>query len=802
MRNVVLFIVFLFINYYSCAQDTFDFYISNIGNDANAGHSKASPKKTIAGALLPLSNFEAANGSVKIGLKNSDIFNETFNPGYPVQMGTYFDNGAGKNFAIFNGTDVFDAGWARTSGTVNTFEQDIPLSGFTGYGINNVGGYSMVYVFEVDKILERTAPFTARKLLKFVSSLQEADNIPGSFYEPVTVAVNPKTIYLHTSDGTSPNNNSRYRYEVTVRDRAINSTYYENNHFERLWIRGFGAGNGMIPAGANTTFNRMIFGPGAGIHHLGLRGATISNSLFLPGPKNTNGYAVVFYDAQGFGRHNKITNSIFLDIKYPIYTHTSYGSNFGALELDNVIAFADTTESISFIETANNDTVLLNNVYSYEYKRGYNYGKAKYVAVKNSVFIDAEIAVAFSSYSTLASINNSYIRINGSFRAAGIAIGDSTKLILSNSIIHFKNRSAASGTNNALLGNFVAGNGRANNYADVTGNIFICDVDSTNYVLAATTSTTNGAASSNDHWQNNVYILLHGKKIIWNVTNRTSNGGRAEVQTFDQWRLQSGQDRKSLFFDLRNDPRGLKAIFVDPDIGDYTLANTQEANKIKELRAGMISPITCFLKKPTYEEAAKIIMNDFELTGNACRNPCLQNNIRINHQFNGSVLPGRKVQLQWNIEDERSVQHYEIVRSFGNSDFINIGSVTASAAAMYSFTDSTVLPGIEYRYSLVLVTKLGDKCYSAIQSAKIDYGKPISIYPNPSSGKIMLALNDYTGPVKIAVINVMGITVYSKEINSRYGVHPELDLSAQSKGFYRVKVQTDKNTSLQSFILQ
>ena len=800
MKSVLLFITLLFFNYYSSAQDAYNFYISNTGNDANSGQSKAFPKKTIAGAFTSISNLATDSGGVKIGFKSGDIFNETFNPGFPLQAGTYFEKGGSKNFAIFNGTDVFDRGWINTNSTANVFQQDILLSGFTGYGINNVGGYSMVYVFEIDKILERTAPFTARKLLKFVTSQQEADATPGSFYEPTTVAINPKTVYIHTSNGSSPNNNPMYRYEVTVRDRAFNSTYQENNHFERLWIRGYGAGNGMIPAGANTTFNRMIFGPGAGIHHLGLRGAVISNSLFLPGAKNTNGYAIVFYDAEGFNRHNKITNSIILNIKYPIYTHTSYGSNFGALELDNVIAFADSTESESFIESANTDTVLLNNVYTYKYKRGYNYGKAIYAAIKNSVFIDADIGIAFGNKNTLATINNCYFRINSNFRGGGVAMNDSTKLILSNSIVHFKNWSSPA--TGYVLGAFVAGNGRKDNYADVTGNIFICDVQAPNYVLAATARTNNGIASSNDRWQNNVYILLSGSKIVWYVTDRSTNRGAYEIETFDEWKLQSGQDKKSLFFDLRNDPRKLKAIFVDPDNGDYTLANTPEGNKIKELRAGMISPITCFLKRPTYEDAAKIIMNDWELTGNACRNPCLQNNIRINHQFNEILLPGRKVQLQWNIADERNVHHYEIVRAFGNSDFVNIGYVAAIAATNYSFTDSTVLPGIQYRYSLSLVTKLGDKCYSAIQSTKIEDGKPVSIYPNPSSGKIMLSLNDYTGPVKITVTNVMGVTVYSKEINNLYGIHPELDLSAQSKGFYWVRVQTDKNSSLQSLILK
>src|SRR5205085_3761319 len=141
-------------------------------------------------------------------------------------------------------------------------------------------------------------------------------------------------------------------------------------------------------------------------------------------------------------------------------------------------------------------------------------------------------------------------RINGSARAGGIALSDSTKLILSNSIIHYKNSNAGRPAG-SLLGAFVAGTGGKNNYADVTGNIFICDVDSANYVVVAGTSMNNGMPASNDRWQNNVYILVRGKKITWNATNRSIPGSRPEEITFEQWKMQSGQDKKSLYFDLR-----------------------------------------------------------------------------------------------------------------------------------------------------------------------------------------------------------------------------------------------------------
>jgi hypothetical protein len=80
-----------------------------------------------------------------------------------------------------------------------------------------------------------------------------------------------------------------------------------------------------------------------------------------------------------------------------------------------------------------------------------------------------------------------------------------------------------------------------------------------------------------------------------------------KTNSFEVWKQQSGQDSNSLFFDLRHDRRGLRAIFVDPENGNYELANTREGNEIAALRAGMTTPITCFLQRPSFEQAAFLV---------------------------------------------------------------------------------------------------------------------------------------------------------------------------------------------------
>ena len=799
--RVILFLINIF---FTCSwlqgQPVYDYYVSNSGNDAGAG-TPATPKRTLAGVNAAVLNASVIQGQcLKIGLKGGDIFNETFSPGFPVYAGGWYPFG-GKNFAVLKGSKDCNSGWEIQNS--NIYRQRINVNGFRGYGINTIGAYSYVYVFEIDRQLEVSSPLTARRMLSFVSSLSAVALSPGSFYQPPVTSPDSVELFIHTTDGASPNNHLRYRYEVCTRDWAFNSSYQQGNTFERLWVMGYGAGNGMIPAGANTTFNRMIFGPGAAVHHLGLRGAVINNSLFLPGPKNTGSYAVVFYDVEGFRRHNTIRNSIFMDIKYPVFVHKSGGSNFAALELDNVIAFADTTEAASFVECLDTDSVFVTNCYSDKYPYGYNASRARFAAIKNNVFRNCVNGIGFPTMDLTATINNNYISItnaNNGQRCNGIRMSSSNRLIVSNNIIHYKNQQAV--TAFPFVGYLFSGTGNNSGFINAYGNIFISDVAPGNYVVAGTANTENGPGTGHDTWRNNVYILLRGDDIQWMVTDRNSNHGRYETTSFAEWKLQSGQDRNSLFFDLRNDPRGLKAIFVDPDNGDYTLANTLEGNSIRNLRAGMVNPVTCFLKRPTYEEAAKIIMNDAVLTSNACRNPCNRGNIRSAYTLNTTIGTGKKVIVDWHINDESAVDRYEIMRSFGNNDFSAIASIPATSNINYTYTDSNVMAGIQYRYSIALVTKLNEKCYSSVTNVQTNDGRPVTVYPNPSTGRIMLGLNAYTGPVDITIHDVMGRKVYAKQVNAIYGMPVTIDLSNERKGFYWLQVQTNENSTKQGFVIQ
>jgi len=805
-----IFLLFVFFPCISFSQGKFDFYISNTGNDANPGTSELLPKRTLSATQSLLKQYADKNGNVSIGLNQGSVFNDMLYATSPLQVGTYSDNSNNNNFTILNGSDEFNTGWIKEASTLNIYKRDITLSGFTGNGINGIGQYSFVYVTEIDKQLEKTEPFTARKLLQFVSRKGEADSLPGTFYEQLTFAADsPITVFIHTSDGSSPNLNSRYRYEVTVRGRAISASKY-NSRFENLWVMGYGAGQGMLTGGSDSYYNKIIFGPGAAIHHVVLASGTINNSLFLPGPKNTDDGAVIFYDVEGLGRACYIQNTIFMDISTPIYMHTSYGTNYGLFQLDKVTAFADSTQGGLFMNTSNNDSVILNNLYTDKYTSAYANGSPKYLTINNSCFKDIVKAVGFSPNPVNAFLNNIFIRQKGPEFGSAISLGANTSLQLTNSIVHMI--SIQSDPNNGdRATNFILGTGGASNHIKATGNIFICDVNTHKALDAAVTNTDNGIGTSTDIWDNNVYVLLKGTAIYWTVTNIATNGGTGTVPNFKEWQRQSGQDKNSLFFDLRNDSRGLKAIFIDPDNGDYELANTSEANQIRALKAGMTVPLTCFLSKPTYEEAANMIKNGITLTANSCTNPCVQGSIRGGSYLNAQLLNNGQVQLQWSNTQQLNIDHYEIERaSFASPDYSTIASIPVSSNSTYYYTDDNIPAGGIYNYRLAVIANNEDKCHSYISTITVTAGSSttsaqqnISISPNPTSGKINVSLNHFNGAVNLMVLNNVGQKIVTKKINVVNMISVPLDVSGQPTGSYWLKIESSNGTSnVQLFILQ
>ena len=214
----------------------------------------------------------------------------------------------------------------------------------------------------------------------------------------------------------------------------------------------------------------------------------------------------------------------------------------------------------------------------------------------------------------------------------------------------------------------------------------------------------------------------------------------------------------------------------------------------------MTTPINCFLQKPTYEQAADFIRNSAVPSPDACRNPCRQNTIRINTSFAANVTAARQVSLNWIIGEQHNIIRYELERATGNTVFKRIATIDISEDSTYAYTDN-VQAGIPYQYRLVILDHAGGRCYSDIRLVKINDYKAFALYPNPSSGKVFVAMNGYIGNVKWTITNSDGRLILKSEAFSLYDPLP-IDLSAQPKGIYFIKIETTKGLSVQKFVVQ
>jgi hypothetical protein len=77
---------------------------------------------------------------------------------------------------------------------------------------------------------------------------------------------------------------------------------------------------------------------------------------------------------------------------------------------------------------------------------------------------------------------------------------------------------------------------------------------------------------------------------------------------------------------------------------------------------------------------------------------------------------------------------------------------------------------------------------------------PFRIYPNPSHGIFRLLMNDYIGAVNCTVTNANGNTVFEREFVSVYAPLL-LDLSAQAKGVYFLRIETGKDVFTEKLVV-
>lgn len=744
----------------------YNFFVSNNGANTNDGKSAAAPKLHIDSIENFFNEFASQNNGASLGLESNSIFREQFSAfSDNVNLGT-FNLSTGRRFAKITGMDVIKD-WGATPGILNVYKHSLEHS----IDLLNPN-YNNIIIAEIDTVLEKTNPVSAVKYLTLVASIDQCKTFKGSYYT-APLKENPAIIYIHPTEGEPGKN--KYRYEVTTRPYSIDGFYITGAKYENLFLQSSAYGFGMLAAGNKSLVKNVIF-QGGGTHHIVIRNGEIDSCLFLPGPRGLSArIAVVFAEIDGSGKTNKISNSIFLDIPNPIYSHTDVSNNYKYLAIDKVYAFADTMDASSAFSASDTDSIHVSNSYAEGYPTGWSGALAKLV-FENCLFrnISRSAFEVLQSKSPVCDVNisNVLIAMNGNEKnlvasPEGAAFGiraplGNANVEVSNMVFHgFSTWKQPNQTMKVF---------QTGAKLNARRNIYICDVNDNNALHVYKADNSSGIGSStNIASDSNVYILLRGSGFHWDVTPNNKNA--SNIYSLLQWQTLTGQDKNSIFIDLRKNPLGLKAIFSDPLNGNWTLTQTPQADSVRKLAAGMTSPPLYYPKRPTIDNFTHYkTLEGFS-------------------SFNGTIKTNNDIELEWKTFNESQFSSFAIEYSMDGVNFMQLDIINALGDEKdnnYLFVDTRQPSEINY-YRLRLVNKDNTYSYSSAVFLERDlYDKvKMIVYPNPFFNQITVR-HPPRNKAEISIYDFSGNLLNSWQIAS--GVSKSvLTLDRIQDGYYLVK---------------
>ncbi len=147
-------------------------------------------------------------------------------------------------------------------------------------------------------------------------------------------------------------------------------------------------------------------------------------------------------------------------------------------------------------------------------------------------------------------------------------------------------------------------------------------------------------------------------------------------------------------------------------------------------------------------------------------------------------------EIYWTTTNEVNNSHFEIERSFDNTNWHTIGEIEAATQSTslnhYTFTDDAFADGVNY-YRIKQVDIDGTASYTIIKSVgtKNNGNNDFYFYPNPTHNEVFASLNSDL-PFSIEVFNQAGTLV----LKQSYGKEELVQISLQefSSGVYTFKI--------------
>ncbi|MEO6722110.1 MAG: T9SS type A sorting domain-containing protein, partial [Ferruginibacter sp.] len=162
---------------------------------------------------------------------------------------------------------------------------------------------------------------------------------------------------------------------------------------------------------------------------------------------------------------------------------------------------------------------------------------------------------------------------------------------------------------------------------------------------------------------------------------------------------------------------------------------------------------------------------------------------------------GKDIEVNWKVEEQLNIDHYEIEKSFDGRNFVKAGTqaVTGTTTSTYNWVDVNATAGDNY-YRIRNVDRNGSYAYSKVVSVKMG-STPGSmvVYPNPVTNSVInLQLTNLPAGTYIAqLVAASGQVLLVKEIRHPGGTSSQkIPLQNETaKGAYQLEViHPDKST--------
>jgi hypothetical protein len=152
--------------------------------------------------------------------------------------------------------------------------------------------------------------------------------------------------------------------------------------------------------------------------------------------------------------------------------------------------------------------------------------------------------------------------------------------------------------------------------------------------------------------------------------------------------------------------------------------------------------------------------------------------------------------ISWMAESDQTWLTLSATSGINEADIIITASENTSEYDRYAVI---MISGNGVATKYVSVTQAGQGT-KVTETTKLPY---VDIYPNPNNGKFYLILDNLIWDnVRVTVTNSAGIVIKDFNLNLQSEINnQEIDLGNISKGFYFIRLQSDKATVIKTFIV-